>query len=114
MKTLKHVESMFDYNFFPLVNKPTRIAKDRCSCIDHISTNMIRSQIKSAIVAHKISDHLPLIQVSNVGIPLLKYENNEWCFSQLNLRKFYQSLETKTSEDVYTVMGTINLSVLKR
>ena len=52
---------MFDYNFYPLVYKPTRITKDRCSCIDHILTNMIGSQIKSAIVAHEISDHLPVI-----------------------------------------------------
>ena len=101
--TETYVESMFDYNFYPLVNKPTRITKDRCSCIDHILTNMIGSQIKSAIVAHEISGHLRVIQVSNVGIPLLKYENNEWCFIQPNLQKFYQSLETKTFEDVYNM-----------
>ena len=101
--TETYVESMFDYNFYPLVNKPTRITKDRCSCIDHILTTVIGSQIKSAIFAHEISDHLPVIQVSNVAIPLLKYENNEWCFSQPNLQKFYQSLETKTFEDVYNM-----------
>ena len=104
--TETHVKSMFDYNFYPLVNKPTRITKNRCSCIDHILTNMIGSQIKSAIVAHEISDHLPVIQVSNVGIPLLKYENNEWRFSQPNLRKFYPSQETKTFEDVYHAWAT--------
>ena len=98
--TETYVESMSDYNFYPLVNKPTRITKDRCSCIDHILTNMIGSQIESAIIAHEISDHLPVIQVSNVGLPLLKYKNNEWCFSQPNLRKFYQSQETKAFEDV--------------
>ena len=106
--TETYVKSMFTYYFYPLINEPTRITKDRCSCIDHILTNMIGSQIKSATVAHEISDHLPVIQVSNVGIglPLLKYENNEWCFSQPNLRKFYQSLETKTFEDV----GLYNMS----
>ena len=51
--TETYVESMFDFNLYPLVNKPTRITKDRCSCIDHILTNMIGSQIKSAIVAMK-------------------------------------------------------------
>ena len=67
-------------------------------------------------------DHLPVIQVCNVGVPFLKYENNEWCFSQPN-RKFYQLLETKTFEDVYNMsdpddsfkvfMKEINLLLVK-
>ena len=75
--TETYKESMFDYNLYSLIYKPTHITKDKCSCIDHILTNMIGSQIKSAIVAHEISDHPHAIQASNVGIPLLKYENNE-------------------------------------
>ena len=111
--TETYVESMFDYNFYPLVNKPTRITKDRCSCIDHILTNMIGSQIKSAIVAHEISDHLPVIQVSNVGIPLLKYENNEGCFSQPNLANFTNFWKQKPLK-MYTICLTLMIAVQHR
>ena len=50
-----------------------------------------------------ISHHLHVIQVSNIITPLLKSENNERCFSQLILRKFYQTLETKDFEKVYSM-----------
>ena len=56
-----YVESMFDYNFYPLINKPTLITKDKCSSIDQIWTNITGAEIKSAIVAHEISNHLPAI-----------------------------------------------------
>ena len=68
--TETYVESMFDYNFYPLVNKPTRITEGRCSCIDHILTNMIGSQIKSAIVAHEISDRHRWAQLTQKLAPL--------------------------------------------
>ena len=64
-----YVETMFDYNFYPLINKPTRIVKDKFSAIDHIGTNVTGAQIKSAILTHEIADHLPVIQVSNIGTP---------------------------------------------
>ena len=41
-----YVETMFDYNFYPLINKPTRIVKDKFSAIDHIWTNVTGAQIK--------------------------------------------------------------------
>ena len=75
--TENYVETMFDYIYYPLINKPTRITKDKCSSIDHIWTNVIGAQINSAILAHEIADHLPIIQVSSIGTPLLKTENKE-------------------------------------
>ena len=94
---------MFDYNYCPLINKPTRISKDKCSAIDHIWTNVIGTQIRSAILAHEVVDHLPVIQVSNIGTTLLKPENREWCFSQLNRQKFYRELEAKDFEETYSL-----------
>ena len=75
--TENYVETMFDYNYYPLINKPTRITKNKCSFIDHIWTNVIGAQINSAILAHEIADHLPIIQVPSIGAPLLKTENKE-------------------------------------
>ena len=105
VSTGTYVELMFDYNYYPLINKPTRISKDRCSAIDHIWTNVIRAQIRSAILAHEVADHLPVIQVSNNGTPSLKSENREWCFSQLNSQKFYRELEAKDFEEIYSLSG---------
>ena len=98
-----YVETMFDYNFYPLINKPTRIVKDKFSAIDHIWTNVTGAQIKSAILAHEIADHLPVIQVSDIGTPLLKSENREWNFCQPNLQKFCQMLEATDFGEVYNM-----------
>ena len=92
---------MFDYNYYPLINKLTRITIDKCSSMDHILTNVIGAQINSAILAHEIADHLPIIQVSSIGTPLLKTENREWCFSELNLKRFYGMVKTKDFKEVY-------------
>ena len=54
-------KEMFDYNYYPLINKPTRISKDKCSAIDHIWTNVIGAQIRSAILAHEVADHLLIL-----------------------------------------------------
>ena len=98
-----YVETMFDYNYYPLINKPTRITKGKCSSIDHIWTNVIGTQTNSAILAHEIADHLPIIQVSSIGTPLLKTENREWFFSELNLKSFNEMLKTKDFEEVYNM-----------
>ena len=92
---------MFDYNFYPLINKPTRIVKDKFSAIGNIWTNVTGAQIKSATLAHKIADHLPVIQVSNIGTPLLESKSREWNFSKPNLQKFYQMLEATGFGEVY-------------
>ena len=92
---------MFDYNYYPLINKLTRITIDKCSSMDHILTNVIEAQINSAILAHEIADHLPIIQVSSIGTLLLKMENREWCFSELNLKRFYGMVKTKDFKEEY-------------
>ena len=41
---------MFSNNFYPLINKPTRVTTSRCSAIDHIWTNITGARIQSAIL----------------------------------------------------------------
>ena len=96
---------MFDYNYYPLINKATRTTKGKCSSIDHIRTNVIGAQINRAILAHKIADHLPIFQVSSIGTPLLKTENKKCCFSEPNLKRFYEMLQTKDFEEVYDMLS---------
>ena len=57
----EHVESfselMLEYNFYPLINKPTRVSNSSCTAIDHIWCNLTNAFINSAIITHEISDH---------------------------------------------------------
>ena len=83
---------MFNY-FYPLINKPTRITDSSSSSIDHIWTNVSNTTIKSGIIAHCVTDHLPVIQVSNLGkIKTNPVPNVRW-YALSNLKKFSSSLE---------------------
>jgi len=76
-------ELMLEHNLYLLINKPTKITPTSCSDIDHIWTNITKIDIKSLIVVHKVSDHLGVIQISNVGSPLLEIEHySGWHFTQ--------------------------------
>ena len=66
-KTEQFTDIMFNYNFYPLINIPTRITDSSSSAIDHMWTNVSNTSIKSGIIAHCVADHLPVIQVSNLG-----------------------------------------------
>ena len=84
---------MFNYNFFPLINKPTRITDSSSSAIDHIWTNVSNTSIKSGIIAHCVADHLPVIQVSILGKIKTNSVSNVKCYALSNLRKCRASLE---------------------
>ena len=86
--TETYTDIMFDNNFYPLINKPTRVTTTRCSAIDHVWTNITGARIRSAILTHEIADHLPIMQVSNIGEPLLKIENKGWTITTKNLQSF--------------------------
>ena len=94
---------MFDNNFYPLINKPTRVTTTRCLAIDHIWTNITGARIQSAILTHEIADHLPIMQVSNIGEPLLKIENKGWTITTKNLQLFRRNLEDIDFSEVYTL-----------
>ena len=66
-QTEQFTDTMFNYNFYPLINKPTRITDSSSSAIDHIWTNLSNTSIKSGIIAHCVADHLTVIQVSIIG-----------------------------------------------
>ena len=52
------VDIMYDYSFYPIINKPTRITQSSSTCIDHIWTNIHDKSSSSAIITHKIADQL--------------------------------------------------------
>ena len=61
------VDTIYDYSFYSIINKPTRITQNLSSCIDHNWTNIHDKIIKSAIITHKIADHLPVIQSTKIS-----------------------------------------------
>ena len=86
-------KTKINYNFYPLINKPTRITDSSSSAIDRIWTNVSNTSIESGIIAHCIVDHLPVIQVSNLGKIKTNPVPNVRCYALSNLRKFRASLE---------------------
>ena len=98
---------MLEYNFYPLINKPTRVSNSSCSAIDHVWCNLTDASINSAIITHKISDHLPIMQVSKVGEPLLKMKSNAGrAYTTNNLKNFSESISKIDSSKLYTISGT--------
>ena len=92
-KTKQSTDIIFNHNFYPLINKPTRITDSSSSIIAHIWTNVSNTCIKSGIIAHCVADHLAVIQVSNLGkIKTNTVPNVSW-YALSNLTKFSISLE---------------------
>ena len=59
------VDIMYDHSFYRIIYKPTRITQSSSTCIDHIWTNIHDKNI-SAIITHKITDHLLVIQSTKI------------------------------------------------
>ena len=92
---------------YPLINKPTRVSNSSCSAIDHIWCNLTNASINSAIITHEISDHLPIMQVSKVGEPLLKMKSNTGrSYTVNNLKKFSESISKIDWSNLYTISDT--------
>ena len=50
-------DTMFSFNYYPLINKPTRITENKNSAIDHIWTNITNTKISSGIITYSLADH---------------------------------------------------------
>ena len=91
---------MFNSNFYPLINKPTRNPSFCASTIDHIWTNFTNTCIISGNITHCVADHLPVMQVSQFGklkkssIPVIR------SFAQSNLLDLKSLLENIDLNDV--------------
>jgi len=59
-------EIMTDHSFFSIINKPTRISNNSATVLDHIWTNSYTNLIKSAVILHPLSDHLPVIMCTKI------------------------------------------------
>ena len=66
---LQHVDNIVndlmdivsDNSFYSLINKPTRITDTSATISDHMWTNLYSENIKTGVLLHPISDHLPVL-----------------------------------------------------
>ena len=93
------VDIMYDHSFYPIINKPTRITQSSSTCIDHIWTNIQDKNISSAIITHKIADHLPVIQSTKTANikTALPYTRN---FASRNCILFDEALNDIDPSDI--------------
>ena len=91
--TESFTDTMFSFNYYHLINKPTRITENKHSAIDHIWTNITNTKILSGIITHSIADHLPIIQTSVIGELTYHEKNVMRCFTLKYLQKFETSVE---------------------
>ena len=83
---------MLDHNFCSLINKPTRISDTGATVLDQIWTNSCSDHIKSGIILHSISDHLPLFMCA-ANSKVISSNSLARNFNDMNIRNFNLALE---------------------
>ena len=56
------LSSFYNYNMYPLIDRPTRITPTTATLIDNIFTNVLTHKIKSGVVVADLTDHFPVYQ----------------------------------------------------
>ena len=95
-------DTMFNNNFFPLINRPTRLTNNCASTIDHIWTNTTCVNLISGILVHSVSDYFPIFQISKTGKLRQSCPVKNLFFSVSNLINFQASLENIDYSNVAT------------
>ena len=72
---------LFQHNFIPLINRPTRITKRTATAIDNIITNSINnSKLTTGVVKTDLTDHFPIFLTSETTVDI--YENTTSIFKR--------------------------------
>ena len=65
IKVKNYLNLLFQKNFIPVINKPTRVSRNNATIIDHINTNhFLNNYMHSGIITADISDHFPIFPIS--------------------------------------------------
>ena len=93
------LNTLFQYNILPLINKPTRITRSSETLIDNILTNNFKDhKVKSGIIKTDISDHFLIFMTEN-KLVVKEGELNTKHVRQINeksISKFRSMLEQNT------------------
>ena len=86
-------EIMLNHSFFSVTNKPTRITDTTATVLDQLWANSFCYAVKSNILLHPISDHLPIFMCINLCMDNSSACTTVRCFNDNNMSKFYHELE---------------------
>lgn len=107
------IEQLFTSSFLPVINKPTRITYHTATLIDNIFTNNINNirNSKSGVIFSDISDHLPIVHVSDIDIfekHRCKYGKNtentliiQRVYNMANVSAFKDAIKKVSWNEVY-------------
>ena len=77
----RFLNQMYSSQFYPVINRPTRITTNSATIIDNIFINNIFVDCSRGILISDLSDHLPVFQIlSNLKIPkpkMISYKKRE-------------------------------------
>ena len=96
---------MLEKSYFLVINLPSLISDSNATVLDHIWTNLYSNQIKSGIILHSISDHLPTFACVNMNKSLPCPETKR-LFTLQNIKKFNQS---RNKIDITPILNEHNL-----
>ena len=82
-----------NHSFFSVINKPTRITDTTATVLDQLWANSFCYAVKSNILLHSISDHLPIFMCINLCMNNSSACTTVRCFNDNNMSKFYHELE---------------------
>ena len=82
-------DKMFDFSFYSLINKPTRVTDTTATCIDHIWSNIFDDDMISGIITEMIADHMVTFQLSNICLKdPVKRSNKKVEYEKIDFQKF--------------------------
>lgn len=91
-----YIDMFYSNSFFPLIDKPTRICNTTATLLDQIWTNNFAGSISAAVISDNISDHLPVIQCTELDNSITgdhDSHQSHFSYSDNNIRKFIKNLE---------------------
>ena len=62
------IDHLYSIGLHPLITRPTRITCQSKTLIDNIFTSDVKSNIQSGLLINDTSDHLPIFQMTDIGI----------------------------------------------
>ena len=62
------IDHLYSMGLHPLITRPTRITCQSKTLIDNIFTSDVKSNIQSGLLINDTSDHLPIFQMTDIGI----------------------------------------------
>ena len=99
--TEAYLDMLYSNNLLPIITKPTRLTYHSATLIDHIYTNST-SKIVSGIVMVDISDHLPVVCVTNIPVkkhnPIKYYRD----YSNFDQESYLQDINAVNWNAIYS------------